>query len=83
MKLITSKGRLAESRWAALWGGCRDSYARERTCGQAANEEGWKIKRKPENHRSAPICTSQLGFQCQEFERECPIFTRSRATDSG
>lgn len=42
----------------------------------------WKIKGKPENHRSPPICTSQLGLQCQAFERERLIFTRSRATDS-
>lgn len=53
------------------------------TCGSRANEEHWKIKRKPENHRSTSLCTSQLGLPGQPFEREHPIFTRSRATDFG
>ena len=71
------------SRWALSREGAGTVAELEHTCGRAAKEGGWKIKRKPENHRSPPICTSQLGLQCQAFERERLIFTRSRATDSG
>lgn len=83
MKPFTSKGGLQRAGGQLSREGAETVAVLAHTCGGAANEGNWKIKGKPENHGSPPICTSQLGLPCQAFESERLILTRSRAIVAG